>query len=272
MHAAAATGAWRSAPCVVALMSFGRAAARAVLPSGGRSGRIDVHPGNNLRATRDGSDGVTEFRASSRPRGCCPTRVRSVRPPRWWQEIGFIAHRLLPLLDWCVTRCPAMRPAPSIARTRSVDRARAHIDVEQSLNLFVDHQHWLAYVCNYYYSTLHFIVTIAVLVWLYLKHPLRYRAIRSVLLLDQPGGADRVLVRLGRPAADAARLHRHRDRVSHLGLARLAGLGEGVEPVRRDAFAAHRLGAVVRAGHRRAGGAAVGASARACSTRWRRCS
>jgi hypothetical protein len=56
-----------------------------------------------------------------------------------------------------------------------------HIDVEQSVNAFVAGASWLAYGCNYYYATLHFVVTIAVLVWLYVRHPLRYRAIRSVL-------------------------------------------------------------------------------------------
>jgi hypothetical protein len=55
------------------------------------------------------------------------------------------------------------------------------LDVERGLNGFVTRTDWLAYVCNYYYATLHFIVTIAVLVWLYRRHPLRYRSIRSVL-------------------------------------------------------------------------------------------
>jgi hypothetical protein len=58
-----------------------------------------------------------------------------------------------------------------------------HIGVEQSINAVVASTSWLAYVCNYYYATLHFAVTVGVLVWLYLKHPLRYRAVRSVLLV-----------------------------------------------------------------------------------------
>jgi hypothetical protein len=56
-----------------------------------------------------------------------------------------------------------------------------HVGVEQSVNAVVAHTSWLAYACNYYYATLHFVVTIGVLVWLYLRHPLRYRSIRSVL-------------------------------------------------------------------------------------------
>jgi hypothetical protein len=68
-----------------------------------------------------------------------------------------------------------------------------HVDAEHALNQFVATSqiagaHVLAYACDYYYSTLHFVVTIGVLVWLYLCHPLRYRPIRSVLLLTNLAG------------------------------------------------------------------------------------
>jgi hypothetical protein len=59
--------------------------------------------------------------------------------------------------------------------------ARMHIDVERPLNHLVAVNPWLAYGCNYYYATLHLAVTIAVLAWLYVRHPLRYRAMRSAL-------------------------------------------------------------------------------------------
>jgi PAP2 superfamily len=110
-------------------------------------------------------------------------RLRGIRPPRWWQEIGFIAivYYLYSLV----------RNAVPSHETGAFDRARTvlsieswfHLDVEHSVNRFVAGQHWLAYICNYYYSTLHFVVTIAVLVWLYRRHPLHYRAIRSVLII-----------------------------------------------------------------------------------------
>ena len=125
---------------------------------------------------------MTQFRAS-RSLAVLPARVRAIRPPRWWQEIGFIA--IVYFLYSLVRNAVPSHEAGAFHRARtilSIERW-SHVDVEHSLNRFVDHQHWLAYICNYYYSTLHFVVTIAVLVWLYLKHPLRYRAIRSVLLL-----------------------------------------------------------------------------------------
>jgi hypothetical protein len=124
---------------------------------------------------------VTLFRAS-RSLAVPPARVRAIRPPRWWQEIGFIA--IVYFLYSLVRNAVPSHEAGAFQRARtilSIERW-SHIDVEHSLNRFVDHQHWLAYICNYYYSTLHFVVTIAVLVWLYVKQPLRYRAIRSVLL------------------------------------------------------------------------------------------
>jgi hypothetical protein len=41
---------------------------------------------------------------------------------------------------------------------------------------------WLAFSMNVYYATLHFIVPIAVLVWVYFKFPDRYRAVRTVMI------------------------------------------------------------------------------------------
>lgn len=110
-----------------------------------------------------------------------PERVRAVRRPRWWQELAFIAV--------CYWLYSLVRNAVPDHETAAAHRAGdlfaverwLHIDLEQRVNAFVAGTHWLAYVCNYYYATLHFVVTIGVLVWLYLRHPLRYRAVRSVL-------------------------------------------------------------------------------------------
>jgi len=110
-------------------------------------------------------------------------RFRAVRPPRWWQEIAFIA--IVYYLYSLVRNAVPSHEAGAFNRSRTLlsIEGHLHINIEQSLNHFVAGHDWLAYICNYYYSTLHFIVTIAVLVWLYLKHPLRYRAIRSVLII-----------------------------------------------------------------------------------------
>nr|WP_240965239.1 phosphatase PAP2 family protein [Streptomyces zingiberis] len=57
------------------------------------------------------------------------------------------------------------------------------IAVEHAINHAVNSVTWLIVGMNYYYATLHFVVTIGVLVWLYRRHPGRYAASRLVLFL-----------------------------------------------------------------------------------------
>ena len=58
-----------------------------------------------------------------------------------------------------------------------------HIDWERSVNRLVGDHAWLGTVTGYYYATLHFIVTVAILVWLYRKHPRYYRVMRTALVV-----------------------------------------------------------------------------------------
>ncbi|MFE9427996.1 phosphatase PAP2 family protein [Kitasatospora sp. NPDC006697] len=55
------------------------------------------------------------------------------------------------------------------------------VNAEHSINHALDKVGWLITGMNYYYATLHFIVTVVVLVWLYRSHPGRYAAGRLVL-------------------------------------------------------------------------------------------
>lgn len=111
-----------------------------------------------------------------------PARLRRVKPPRWWQELvlilaGYYVYGLVRngVPDQEVR---ALRRAQDIL---SLERSW-HIDIELTINKWTASIDWLAYAVNYYYATLHFIVTIAVLVWLYRSHPLRYRPARTVLI------------------------------------------------------------------------------------------
>ncbi|GHG08409.1 inositol phosphorylceramide synthase [Streptomyces albogriseolus] len=54
---------------------------------------------------------------------------------------------------------------------------------EESVNHAVNSVTWLVVGMNYYYATLHFVVTLGVLVWLYRRHPGRYAATRLVLFV-----------------------------------------------------------------------------------------
>ncbi|HVS67878.1 MAG TPA: phosphatase PAP2 family protein [Mycobacteriales bacterium] len=118
-----------------------------------------------------------------RPFALLPERVRAIRPPKWWQEIAFVAfvYYLYSLVRNTVPshEVGAVNRANSVL---SIERA-LHFDIEHAVNVLVAGHAWLAYLCDYYYATLHFVVTIGVLVWLYMRHPLRYRSIRSVLMI-----------------------------------------------------------------------------------------
>jgi hypothetical protein len=115
--------------------------------------------------------------------GLLAERFRAVRRPRWWQEIAFIA--VVYYLYSLVRNAVPSHETGAFHRARTLlsFETRLHLNIEHSLNHLVAGHAWLAYICNYYYATLHFVVTIGVLVWLYRKHPLRYRAIRSVLII-----------------------------------------------------------------------------------------
>jgi PAP2 superfamily len=137
--------------------------------------------GSDITSTARGGR-VAETRAERRF-ALLPDRVVAVRPPRWWQEIGFIL--IIYFLYSLVRDAVPSHETGAFHHARtvlSIERA-THLNIEHSLNKFVAHHAWLAYTANYYYSTLHFVVTIGVLIWLYVKHPMRYRAIRTVLII-----------------------------------------------------------------------------------------
>ncbi|MCI0690150.1 MAG: phosphatase PAP2 family protein [Sporichthyaceae bacterium] len=57
------------------------------------------------------------------------------------------------------------------------------VGFERALNKIVDGINWLIVGANYFYATMHFAVTIGVLVWLYAKHPRHYRPMRTALYI-----------------------------------------------------------------------------------------
>ncbi|CAM3401992.1 hypothetical protein HMPREF1486_01745 [Streptomyces sp. HPH0547] len=114
------------------------------------------------------------------PRGTL-AKWRSPRRPRLWFEIALIAvsYWTYSLIRNAVPeqRADALRNADWIWRTEHT----LGIAVEQTINHTIGGVTWLIVTMNYYYATLHFIVTIGVLVWLYRSHPGRYAATRLVL-------------------------------------------------------------------------------------------
>lgn len=56
-----------------------------------------------------------------------------------------------------------------------------HIDIEHSLNKLAAHTGWLRDFCDFYYTTFHFLVPIALLGWLYVRRAPHYRLARTAL-------------------------------------------------------------------------------------------
>jgi hypothetical protein len=108
-------------------------------------------------------------------------RLRAPRRPRIWFEILLIA-----VSYWTYSLIRNAVPEQKTQALKNADwiwelEHSLGLAVEQSVNHAVNSVTWLIVGMNYYYATLHFIVTIGVLVWLYRWHPGRYAAARLVL-------------------------------------------------------------------------------------------
>lgn len=124
-------------------------------------------------ATADGSHPVSR---AGRLR-----RMRSPRRPRLWFEILLIA-----VSYWIYSLVRNAVPEQKAEALRNADwiwhvERTLGLNFEEAVNHAVNSVTWLVVAMNYYYATLHFIVTIAVLVWLYRRHPGRYAASRLIL-------------------------------------------------------------------------------------------
>ncbi|MEU2516558.1 phosphatase PAP2 family protein [Streptomyces syringium] len=107
--------------------------------------------------------------------------LRSPRRPRLWFEILLIA-----VSYWTYSLVRNAVPEQRAAALRNADwiwqaEQSLHIAVEHTVNHAVNSVTWLIVGMNYYYATLHFVLTIGVLVWLYRWHPGRYAAARLIL-------------------------------------------------------------------------------------------
>lgn len=108
-------------------------------------------------------------------------RPRAPRRPRLWFEVLLIA-----VSYWTYSLVRNAVPEQRAAALRNADwiwqaEQSLHIAVEHTVNRAVNSVTWLIVGMNYYYATLHFVLTIGVLVWLYRWHPGRYAAARLTL-------------------------------------------------------------------------------------------
>lgn len=109
------------------------------------------------------------------------SRLRVPRRPRLWFEILLIA-----VSYWTYSLIRNAVPEQKAAALANADwiwktEQALGIAVEEKVNHAVNSVTWLVVSMNYYYATLHFVMTIGVLVWIYRFHPGRYAATRLVL-------------------------------------------------------------------------------------------
>lgn len=109
-------------------------------------------------------------------------RVRTPRRPVLLLEIALIAVTYVVYSG--IRNAVPEQAGAAISRAWDLLRFEEtlHIDIELWFNQTVNSVTWLIVAMNYFYATMHFIVTIGVLVWLYRWHPGRYRPMRTTLV------------------------------------------------------------------------------------------
>lgn len=135
-------------------------------------------------AHAEGSTAVTDGTARRTPAAALAGIRDSLRfpgrPPLWFEVV------LIAVAYWAYSLIRNAVPEQAGAAMRHADQiweleVSLGIAVEKSVNHGIDSVTWLIVGMNYYYATLHFIVTVGVLVWLFRSHPGRYAAARLAL-------------------------------------------------------------------------------------------
>jgi PAP2 superfamily len=111
-----------------------------------------------------------------------PTLAAASRRSRWWVEALAVAW-LVWLYD-IVTGMAPLRQAAALAHGRSLLSAERSLGVaaEHGLNVWLAAHHALGVVLSYYYDNAHFLVTFALLGWLWWRRPAAYRPLRNALV------------------------------------------------------------------------------------------
>jgi hypothetical protein len=127
--------------------------------------------------------------------------MRAIPPTRAWHPavpvIAAFVRRRAPLwreaivIVWLLWIYDAVNNLSPLRITAALDHTRglllleatAHVDVERTLNTFTSAHHLLALVVSDYYDNAHFVVTFAVLAWLWIARPGDYRRWRNVLVV-----------------------------------------------------------------------------------------
>lgn len=142
-----------------------------------------------LEGVSDGSQGGSHDgpRPASRggPRHEQPGESNSFRSrfwhPRFWRE--------LVLVGVLYFAYEVVADVTAGSRATALANALSEVHLEQSLGVFDEHAiqavvlkvRWLIQACNDYYATVHFVMPVVVLLWLWWRFPVRYRQWRNAL-------------------------------------------------------------------------------------------
>ncbi|MFG2086329.1 MULTISPECIES: phosphatase PAP2 family protein [unclassified Spirillospora] len=127
---------------------------------------------------------AAEARQGEQRKPAATVRRRVLRAPPVWRELllvvlfytGYTLTRIVLVQDGTG---PAFAHADQIL---SVERALG-LDIELYLNETLLAVPWLARTANVFYATAHFIVTLAVVIWLYRYRPQHYRWLRTSIMV-----------------------------------------------------------------------------------------
>ena len=147
--------------------------------------RLGVGPGS-----AQGPQGVVA-RCGTRRAAARVVNVRTTPSgprPRAGRELAFLAALYLAYSGARLLTDPDLGAATANARDILHLEAVLRLDVEQWLNDGLEALPVLPLVASYWYSLLHYVVTPAVLVWVYRAHPGRYRVARNALVVGSALG------------------------------------------------------------------------------------
>ncbi|WP_235948464.1 phosphatase PAP2 family protein [Candidatus Frankia alpina] len=153
-------------------------------PGGPWPGGADVQGWRGDPSRSEGRSGKSATVGKSATfEGCIVRRLRNQATglPVWWVELLMLA---VLYYSYTGTRSvadasagEAMRMGHDLLRFETF----LHVDIELSLNRWLQNVPVLAVVCCYYYATLHFVVTPGMLVWTHRRHTRHYAQIRWTL-------------------------------------------------------------------------------------------
>jgi hypothetical protein len=116
--------------------------------------------------------------------GATGMRRRILTAPPVWRELLLV---VLFYTGYTLTRIVLVQDGtgPAFAHADEILRVERYLglDIELHLNQTLLAVPWLARTANVFYATMHFIVTLAVVVWLYRYRPQHYRWLRTSIMV-----------------------------------------------------------------------------------------